>query len=158
MIWLSIWLPDRMPRSVETSKMTVWVGICSLMVFRTTESFASCVRFRNRSETGSPRTVRFSIVSPSTFANDDLPEPKKPDTQTAMPSCGFCGVSWYRSNTSTKCRLMASVTTYSSTSAATMSSAVWSTLMTSSICRLMSLANSVAICVMERIPQKIFGR
>ena len=94
MIWLSIWLPDRMPRSVETSKMTVWVGICSLMVFRTTESFASCVRFRNRSETGSPRTVRFSIVRPSTFANDDLPEPKKPDTQTAMPSCGFCGVSW----------------------------------------------------------------
>ena len=56
MIWLSIWLPDRMPRSVETSKMTVWVGIFSLMVFRTTESFASCVRFRNRSETGSPRT------------------------------------------------------------------------------------------------------
>jgi hypothetical protein len=44
MIWLSIWLPDRMPRSVETSKMTVWVGICSLMAFRTTDAFVRLLR------------------------------------------------------------------------------------------------------------------
>ena len=33
------------------------------------------------------------MARPSILAKLDLPEPKKPETQTAMPSCGLFGVS-----------------------------------------------------------------
>ena len=39
------------------------------------------------------RSCRFSIARPSILAKLDLPEPKKPDTQTPMPSWGLLGVS-----------------------------------------------------------------
>ena len=51
------------------------------------------VLMSGRPEDDRPCTVRFSIARPSILAKLDLPEPKKPDTQIAMPSCGFCGVS-----------------------------------------------------------------
>ena len=80
-----------------------------------------CARAANRFAAGVPKMLRSSIARPSTLAKLDLPDPKKPEIQMATPSCGFCGVSWYRSSTCTKCFLMASVTTYSSISDAMMS-------------------------------------
>jgi hypothetical protein len=47
MISVSVWLPLRMPRSVETSKMTAWVGIFSLMALSRTWSFLSPGARRN---------------------------------------------------------------------------------------------------------------
>ena len=41
--------------------------------------------------------MRFAIERPSILAKLDLPEPKKPETQMAMPSCGLFGVSRYAS-------------------------------------------------------------
>jgi hypothetical protein len=38
-ISVSVWFPLRIPRSVETSKMTAWVGIFSVIVLRRTLSF-----------------------------------------------------------------------------------------------------------------------
>ena len=93
MISVSIWFPLRMPRSVETSKITAWVGIFSAIALRRTCSFLSFVRCAKRSAADSPATERFEIDSPSIFAKLDLPEPKKPDTQIAMPSWGLFGVS-----------------------------------------------------------------
>ena len=46
------------------------------------------------------RSCRFSIAGPSIFAKLDLPDPKKPETQTAIPSCGLFGVSRYSSKMS----------------------------------------------------------
>jgi hypothetical protein len=97
MISVSVWLPLRMPRSVETSKMTAWVGIFSLMALSRTWSFLSPARSAKRSAADSPATVRFAIERPSILAKLDLPEPKKPETQMAMPSCGLFGVSRYAS-------------------------------------------------------------
>ena len=61
MISVSVWLPLRMPRSVETSKMTAWVGIFSLMALSSTWSFLSPARSAKRSPADSPATVRFAI-------------------------------------------------------------------------------------------------
>ena len=52
MISVSVWLPLRMPRSVETSKMTAWVGIFSLIAFSSTCSFLSPARSAKRSAGG----------------------------------------------------------------------------------------------------------
>src|SRR5581483_10145696 len=41
MISVSDWLPLLIPRSVETSKITVCVGICSFIAFRSTLSLLS---------------------------------------------------------------------------------------------------------------------
>jgi len=46
-----------------------------------------------RAAAGVPPIFRFSIARPSILAKLDLPEPKKPDTQTAIPSWGLLGVS-----------------------------------------------------------------
>ena len=51
MISVSIWLPLRMPRSVETSKITAWVGICSLIALQ--EHREACCR-RALSANGQP--------------------------------------------------------------------------------------------------------
>ena len=39
MISVRVWLPVRIPRSVETSKITASVGICSLMFRSRTSTF-----------------------------------------------------------------------------------------------------------------------
>ena len=39
MISVMLWLPVRMPRSVETSKMTASVGMCSAMLLSRTSTF-----------------------------------------------------------------------------------------------------------------------
>ena len=57
----------------------------------------SPARSAKRSPAGSPAIARFSIASPSILAKLDLPEPKKPETQTPIPSCGLLGVSRYAS-------------------------------------------------------------
>ena len=54
MISVSVWLPLRMPRSVETSKMTAWVGIFSLIALSSTWSLLSPARCANRSAGGLP--------------------------------------------------------------------------------------------------------
>jgi hypothetical protein len=60
MISVSVWLPLRMPRSVETSKMTAWVGIFSLMALSRTWSFLSPARSAKRvgGRLARDRTVR----------------------------------------------------------------------------------------------------
>ena len=50
------------------------------------------------------------------MANDDLPEPKKPDTQMLTVSLGLRIVSWNLSSTSVSSSSMCSVGMYSSTS------------------------------------------
>ena len=93
MISVIVWLPLRMPRSVETSKITAWVGMCSPIVLRSTVIASSPMRAASRSAAPSPASGRFSSASPRYLAKLDLPEPKKPETQTPMPSCGLFGVS-----------------------------------------------------------------
>ena len=100
MISVSVWFPLRMPRSVDTSKITACVGIFSAIDFRRTCSFLSPARWAKRSAAGSPAIFRFAIESPSILAKLDLPEPKKPDTQIAIPSWGLLGVSRYASKMS----------------------------------------------------------
>jgi hypothetical protein len=58
-----------------------------------TVSFLSPARAAKRCAAPMPTMGRLAMARPSSLAKLDLPEPKKPDTQTAMPSCGFCGVS-----------------------------------------------------------------
>ena len=93
MISVIVWLPLRMPRSVETSKITACVGMCSAIVLRSTVTASSPMPLREESAAPSPAIERFSSASPRYLAKLDLPEPKKPDTQTPMPSCGLFGVS-----------------------------------------------------------------
>ena len=102
MISVMVWLPLRMPRSTETSKMTAWVGMCSPMVLRSTVIASSAMRAASRSAAPSPASIRFSRASPRYLAKLDFPDPKKPDTQTPMPSCGLFGVSAYRSRIARK--------------------------------------------------------
>jgi hypothetical protein len=73
--------------------MTACVGIFSEIALSRTCSFLSPVRWAKRPAADSPATIRFEIESPSIFAKLDLPEPKKPETQMAIPSCGLFGVS-----------------------------------------------------------------
>ena len=82
-----------MPRSVETSKITARVGICSPMFLTSTSMRGSPTRFAKRPPAPCPRIGRSSIASPRSLAKLDLPEPKNPETQTPIPSCGLFGVS-----------------------------------------------------------------
>ena len=78
---------------METSKITAWVGIFSLIPVSRTVSLLSPARSAKRFDAGIPASTRFSIARPSILAKLDLPDPKKPETQTPTPSCGLFGVS-----------------------------------------------------------------
>ena len=92
MISVSVWFPVRMPRSVDTSKITACVGMRSPICCKTTCKRASAARLARRTEADSPATGWLWIARPSIFAKLDLPDPKKPETQTPTPSCGLFGV------------------------------------------------------------------
>jgi len=44
--------------------------------------------FANNALAGFPSTVRLARTYPRFFAKEDLPEPKKPEIQTPIPSVG----------------------------------------------------------------------
>ena len=92
MISVRVMLPALMPRSVETSKITASVGMRSAIVLSSTCARWSPVRSPRIVPAGSPMSMRFSSASPRYLAKPDLPEPKKPETQTPMPSWGWFGV------------------------------------------------------------------
>ena len=89
MISVSVWFPLRIPRSVETSKMTAWVGIFSAICLQENLNLRLSSLPRSVRPQAYRRSSRFSIARPSILAKLDLPEPKNPETQMAMPSWGL---------------------------------------------------------------------
>jgi len=66
--------------------MTAWVGTFSAIVARRTFSFVSPVRSPNSLPACPPAIGRLERARPRIFAKLDLPDPKKPETQTPIPS------------------------------------------------------------------------
>jgi hypothetical protein len=89
MISVIDWLPARMPLSVDTSKITASVGTCSLIWRSSTVALVSSMRWLRSGPAWAPSKARFSMATPSIFAKLDLPEPKKPEIHTAVPSWGL---------------------------------------------------------------------
>ena len=85
MISVSVWLPLRMPRSVETSKITACGrDLLGDVLQEDLDASALAGALSEQFAAPRPRSARFSRARPRYLAKLDLPEPKKPETQTPI--------------------------------------------------------------------------